>query len=181
MLRQSIMARQWLSRGFEWPGSISEVYWGRSTAKLGRAWRNGAGPRWGGRTGTTAAESALRAQRFTTRVAARTGEWVAMRRPPVAWAALGGAVCAAPLSGGRKAAAGVGHGAAHLLQHVADVCKRPGARAVQGQGGGDGEQGANAALSRSTTVSEENDSRSLNCISESLNLTLTMLCRCSTE
>ena len=51
----------------------------------------------------------------------------------------------------------------------------------RGQGGGDGEQGANAALSRSTTGSEENDSRSLNCISESLNLTLTMLCRCSTE
>ena len=51
----------------------------------------------------------------------------------------------------------------------------------RGQGGGDGEQGANAALSRSTTCSEENDSRSLNCISETLNLTLTMLCRCSTE
>ena len=74
----------------------------------------------------------------------------------------GGAVWAAPLSGGRKAAAGVGHGAAHLLQLVADARKRPGVRAVQGQGGGDGEQGANAALSRSTTVSEENDSRSLN-------------------
>ena len=84
----------------------------------------------------------------------------------MAWAALGGAVCAAPLSSGRKAAAGVGHGAAHLLQLVADVRKAPGARAVQGQGGGDGEQGANAALSRSTTVSEENDSRSLNGISE---------------
>ena len=98
----------------------------------------------GGRTGTTAAESALRAQRFTTRVAARSGEWKTMRRSPVAWAALGGAVCAAPLSGGRKAAAGVGHGAAHLLQLVADARKRPGVRAVQGQGGGDGEQGANA-------------------------------------
>ena len=170
-----------MSRWFEWPGSISEVYWCRSTAKLGRAWRNGAGPRWGGRTGTTAAESALRAQRFTTRVAARTGEWKTTRRSPVAWAALGGAVCAAPLSGGRKAAAGVGHGAAHLLLLVADVRKRPGARAVQEQGGGDGEQGDIEALSRSTTVSEENDSRSLNCISESLNLTLTMLCRCSTE
>ena len=169
-----------MSRGFEWPGSIREVYWCRSTAKLGRSWRNGAGPRWGGRTGTTAAESALRAQRFTTRVAARTGEWKTTRRSPVAWAALGGAVCAAPLSGGRKAAAGVGHGAAHLLQHVAYVRKRPGARAVQGQGGGDGEQGANAALSRSTTVSEENDSNT-ELFSESLNLTLTMLCRCSTE
>ena len=175
------MARQWIGRGFRWPGSISGSYWSCSTAKLGRAWRNGAGPRWGGRTGTTAAESALRAQRFTTRVAARTGEWKTTRRSPVAWAALSGAVCAAPLSGGRKAAAGVGHGAAHLLQHVADARKHPGARAVQGQGGGDGEQGANAALSRSTTSSEENDSRSLNCISESLNLTLTMLCRCSTE
>ena len=76
----------------------------------------------------------------------------------MAWAALGGAVCAAPLSGGCKAAAGVGHGAAHLLQLVAGARKRPGVRAVQGQGGGDGEHGANAALSRSTTVSEENDS-----------------------
>ena len=76
----------------------------------------------------------------------------------MAWAALGGAVCAAPLSGGRKAAAGVGHGAAHLLQLVADVRKCPGARAVQGQGGGDGEHGDNAALLRSTAVSEENDS-----------------------
>ena len=83
------------------------------------------------------------------------------------WAALGGAVYAAPLSGGRKAAAGVGHGAAHLLQLVADARKRPGVRAVQGQGGGDGEQGDIGALSRSTTSSEENDSRSLNC---SLNL-----------
>ena len=81
-----------------------------------------------------------------------------MRRAPVAWAALGGAVGAAPLSGGRKAAAGVGHGAAHLLLLVADVRKAPGARAVQGQGGGDGEQGDIGALSRSTTSSEENDS-----------------------
>ena len=47
-------------------------------------------------------------------------------------------------SDGRKAAAGIGHGAAHLLQHVVDVRKAPGARAVQGQGGGDEEQGANA-------------------------------------
>ena len=75
-----------MSRGFEWPGSIREVYWCRSTAKLGRAWRNGAGPRWGGRTGTTAAESALRTQRFTTRVAAHSGECAATPRSPVAWA-----------------------------------------------------------------------------------------------
>ena len=66
-----------------------------------------------------------------TRVAARSGEWKATRRPPVAWAALGGAVSAAPLSGGRKAAAGVGHGAAHLLLLVADARKHPGARAMQ--------------------------------------------------
>ena len=92
------------------------------------------------------------------RMAAHTGEWVATRRPPVAWAALGGAVHAAPLSGGRKAAAGVGHGAAHLLLLVADARKAPGVRAVQEQGGGDGEQGDTAALSRSTTSSEENDS-----------------------
>ena len=85
----------------------------------------------------------------------------------MAWAALGGAVCAAPLSGGRKAAAGVGHGAAHLLLLVADVRKVPDARAVQGQGGGDGEQGDIKALSRSTTSSEENDS-ALKC---SLNFT----------
>ena len=76
----------------------------------------------------------------------------------MAWAALGGAVCAAPPSGGRKAAAGVGHGAAHLSLLVADVRKAPGVRAVQGQGGGDGEQGNIGALSRSTTSSEENDS-----------------------
>ena len=62
---------------------------------------------------------------------ARSGEWKATRRAPVAWAALGGAVSAAPLSGGRKAAAGVGHGAAHLLLLVADVRKVPDARAVQ--------------------------------------------------
>ena len=131
MLRRAITARQWLGEGFRWPGSISEVYWCCSPANLGRSWRNGAGPRWGGRTGTTAAESALRARRFTTRVAARSGEWRATRRSPVAWAALGGAVCAAPLSGSRKAAAGVGHGAAHLLLLVADTRKHPGARAVQ--------------------------------------------------
>ena len=78
----------------------------------------------------------------------------------MAWAALGGAVCAAPLSGGRKAAAGVGHGAAHLLQHVADDRKRPGARAVQGQGGEDGEQGDTATLARLRSNTEENDSGS---------------------
>ena len=149
---------QWIGRRFEWPGSISGGYWCRSPANPGRSWRNGVGPRWGGRTGTSAAESALRALRFTTRVAARSGEWKATRRAPVAWAALGGAVGAAPLSGGRKAAAGVDHGAVHLLLPVANIRKRPGARAVQEQGGGDGEHGDNTALSRSTTVSEENDS-----------------------
>ena len=153
---------QWIGRRFEWPGSISGSYWCHSPANLGWSWRNGAGPRWGGRTGTTAAESALRAQRFTTRVAARSGEWKATRRAPVAWAALGGIVSAAPLPGGRKAAAGVGHGAAHLLLLVADIRKVPDARAVQEQGGGDGEQGDIEALSRSTTSSEENDSRLLN-------------------
>ena len=152
---------QWIGRRFEWPGSISGGYWCRSSANPGWSWRNGAGPRWGGRTGTSAAESALRALRFTTRVAARSGEWKATRRAPVAWAALGGAVGAAPLSGGRKAAAGVGHGAAHLLLLVTDVRKVPGVRAEQEQGGGDEEQGANAALWRSTTCSEENDSRAL--------------------
>ena len=76
----------------------------------------------------------------------------------MAWAALGGVVSAAPLPSGRKAAAGVGHGAAHLLPLVADVRKVPDARAVQEQGGGDGEQGDIEALSRSTTSSEENDS-----------------------
>ena len=114
-------------------------------------------------------------------MAARTGEWKTTRRSPVAWAALGGAVCAAPLSGGRKAAAGVGHGAAHLLLLVADVRKMLGDHAAQEQGGGDGEQGDIGALSRSTTISEENDSEPLNCISETLNLTMTMHCRCSTE
>ena len=55
----------------------------------------------------------------------------------MAWAALGGAVNAVPLVGGRKAAAGIGHGAAHLLLLVADVRKVPGVRAEQEQGGGD--------------------------------------------
>ena len=150
-------------------------------ANPGRSWRNGAGPRWGGRTGTSAAESALRALRFTTRAAARSGEWKATRRAPVAWAALGGAVCAAPLSGGRKAAVGVGHGAAHLLLLVADARKALGVRAVQEQGGGDEEQGDTVALSRSTTISEENDSKPLICSLNFLNLTMTMHCRCSTE
>ena len=131
MLRRAITARQWIGRWFRWPGSISGCYWCRSLANPGRSWRNGAGPRWGGRTGTTAAESALRAQRFTTRVAARTGEWKTTRRPPVAWAALVSAVYAVLLPGGRKAAAGVGHGAAHLLQLVADARKHPGVRALQ--------------------------------------------------
>ena len=85
----------------------------------------------------------------------------------MAWAALGGAVYAAPLSGGRKAAAGVGHGAAHLLLLVADVRKVPGVRAVQEQGGGDEEQGDAVALARSTSASEENDSSHL---TESLKL-----------
>ena len=74
------------------------------------------------------------------------------------WAALGGAVSAVPPAGGRKAAAGVGHGAAHLLQHVADVRKMPGTRAVQEQEGEDEEQGDAMALARSMPVSEENDS-----------------------
>ena len=154
---------QWIGRRFEWPGSISGGYWCHSRANLGWSWRNGAGPRWGGRTGTTAAESALRALRFTTRVAARSGEWKATRRAPVAWAALGGAVGAAPLSGGRKAAAGVGHGAAHLLLLVADVRKVPGDRAVQEQGGGDGEQGDTGALARLRSNTEENDSGFSHC------------------
>ena len=76
----------------------------------------------------------------------------------MAWAALGGAVSAAPLSGGRKAAAGVGHGVAHLLLLVADARKVPGTRAVQEQGGEDEEQGDALALARSMSISEENDS-----------------------
>ena len=77
----------------------------------------------------------------------------------MAWAALGGAVGAAPLAGGRKAAAGVGHGAAHLLLLVADARKMPGTRAVQEQVGEDEEQGDTAVLARSMPVSEENDSK----------------------
>ena len=77
----------------------------------------------------------------------------------MAWAALDGAVCAAPLSGGRKAAAAVAHGAAHLLLLVADARKMPGTRAVQEQVGEDEEQGDAAVLARSMPVSEENDSK----------------------
>ena len=47
------------------------------------------------------------------------------------WAALGGIVGAVSPAGVRKAAAGVGHGAAHLLLLVVDVRKLAGARAVQ--------------------------------------------------
>ena len=89
----------------------------------------------------------------------------------MAWAALGGAVSAVPPAGGRKAAAGVGHGAAHLLLLVADVRKVPGVRAVQEQGGGDEEQGDAVALARSTSFSEENDSRPLTEFLNFLNLT----------
>ena len=83
---------------------------------------------------------------------------MATRRPPEAWAALGGAVYAAPLSGGRKAAAGVGHGAAYLLLLITDVRKAPGDRAAQEQGGGDGEQGDTGVLARLRSNPEENDS-----------------------
>ena len=89
---------------------------------------------------------------------ARSGEWKATRRAPVVWAALGGVVGAVSPVGVRKAAAGVGHGAAHLLLLVADARKAPGVRAVQEQGGGDEEQGDAVALARSTSSSEENDS-----------------------
>ena len=77
------------------------------------------------------------------------------------WAALGGVVGAVSPAGVRKAAAGVGHGAAHLLLLVTDARKAPGVRAVQEQGGGDEEQGDAAALARSTSSSEENDSSHL--------------------
>ena len=112
--------------------------------------------------GSTAAESALRALRFMTRAAAHSGEWKATRRAPVAWAALGGAVSAVPPAGARKVAAGVGHGAAHLLLLVADARKAPGVRAMQEQEGGDEEQGDAVVLARSMSFSEENDSRLLN-------------------
>ena len=79
------------------------------------------------------------------------------------WAALGGVVGAVSPAGVRKAAAGVGHGAAHLMLLVADARKVPGARAVQEQEGGDEEQGDAVALARSMSISEENDSKPLNC------------------
>ena len=75
------------------------------------------------------------------------------------WAALGGVVGAVSPAGVRKAAAGVGHGAAHLLLLVADARKMPGTRAVQEREGEDEEQGDARVLARSTPVSEENDSR----------------------
>ena len=80
---------------------------------------------------------------------------------------LGGVVGAVSPAGVRKAAAGVGHGAAHLLLLVADARKMPGTRAVQEQVGEDEEQGDARVLARSTPVSEENDSSHL---TESLNL-----------
>ena len=73
-------------------------------------------------------------------------------------AALGGVGDAVSPAGFRKAAAGVGHGAAHLLLLVADARKMPGTRAVQEQVGEDEEQGDARALARSMPVSEENDS-----------------------
>ena len=97
------------------------------------------------------------------------------------WAALSGVVGAVSPAGVRKAAAGVGHGAAHLLLLVADARKAPGVRAVQEQESGDEEQGDAVALARSTSASEENDSSHL---TESLNfliVTKTVHCRCSTE
>ena len=96
------------------------------------------------------------------------------------WAALGGGVGAVSPAGARKAAAGVGHGAAHLLLLVADARKAPGVRAVQEQEGGDEEQGDAVALARSTPASEENDSSHLTESLNLLNLTMTMHCRCST-
>ena len=82
------------------------------------------------------------------------------------WAALGGVVGAVSPAGARKAAAGVGHGAAHLLLLVSDARKAPGVRAVQEQEGGDEEQGDAVVLARSMSFSEENDSKPL---TESLN------------
>ena len=77
------------------------------------------------------------------------------------WAALCGVVGAVSPAGARKAAAGVGHGVAHLLLLVADARKVPGARALQEQVGEDEEQGDARVLARSTPVSEENDSSHL--------------------
>ena len=87
------------------------------------------------------------------------------------WAALGGIVGAVSPAGVRKAAAGVGHGAAHLLLLVANARKAPSVRAVQEQEGGDEEQGDAVALARSTSFSEENDSKLLQCSLNFLNLT----------
>ena len=101
----------------------------------------------------------VRSLRFTTRAAAHSGEWTATRRAPVVWAALGGVGGAVSPAGVRKAAAGVGHGAAHLLLLVADARKLPGTRAVQERE--DEEQGDARVLARSTPVSEENDSSHL--------------------
>ena len=75
------------------------------------------------------------------------------------WAALGGVGGAMSPAGARKAAAGVGHGAAHLLLLVTDARKMPGTRAVQEQEGEDEEQGDAMALARSMPVSEDNDSK----------------------
>ena len=80
------------------------------------------------------------------------------------WAALGGAVGAVPPAGVRKAAAGVGHGAAHLLLLVADARKAPGVRAMQEQESRDEEQGDAVALARSTSSSKENDSSHCNVV-----------------
>ena len=74
------------------------------------------------------------------------------------WAVLGGVGGAVSPAGARKAAAGVGDGAAHLLPLVADAHKMPGTRAVQEQESEDEEQGDAMALARSMPVSEENDS-----------------------
>ena len=73
------------------------------------------------------------------------------------WAALGGVGGAVSPAGVRKAAAGVGHGAAHLLLLVANARKMPGTRAVREHEGEDEAM----ALARSTPVSEENDSSHL--------------------
>ena len=97
------------------------------------------------------------------------------------WAALGGVVGAVSPAGVRKAAAGVGHGAAHLLLLVADARKAPGVRAVQEQEGGDEEQGDAVVLARSTSFSEENDSKPLTESLNFLNLTWTVHCSCSTQ
>ena len=99
----------------------------------------------------------------------------------MAWAALGGVGGAVSPAGVRKAAAGVGHGAAHLLRLVADARKAPGVRAVQEQEGGDEEQGDAVALARSTSGSEENDSSSETVCLNFLNMIATVSSRCSTK